>query len=553
MAQTTSPPATTPPPSRRRRGPSRASAGVAAVIGLVSAGLALGVAQLVAAAVRPESAPVLAIGSAFIDRVPPWLKDTAIRLFGTNDKLVLLGSMALVIALLAAVAGLAERWRRGAGLVLVVLFGAVAVGAAVTRSGSGPWDAAPGVIGFAVGGVALRLLVERLRDADAAAAGRSADRPAQRPGGATSQGSSARRGPSRRSVLGVAAWVAAAAAAAGAAGRALGTAARDAVAARAGLRLPAPAAPASAVPAGVENGVAGTSPYITPNADFYRIDTALTVPAIDPATWSLRIRGMVEQEVEVTFEELLGMDLVEERVTLTCVSNEVGGGLAGNATWLGLPVATLLERARPLAGADMVLSRSSDGFSASTPIEALTDPARGALLAVGMNGEPLPLEHGFPVRMVVPGLYGFVSATKWVVELEVTRFADATAYWTTRGWSDRGPIKTASRIDVPRGFAQVPQGTVAVGGVAWAQTRGITAVEVQVDDGEWQQATLAAEDGLDTWRQWSYAWDSAAAGTGPHTLRVRATDGTGAVQTSERAAPAPDGSSGWHSTTVTVV
>ncbi|MBF5080240.1 molybdopterin-dependent oxidoreductase [Quadrisphaera sp. INWT6] len=532
MAQTTSPPATTPPPSRRRRGPARASAALAAVIGLASAGLALGVAQLVAAAVRPESAPVLAIGSAFIDRVPPWLKDTAIRLFGTNDKLVLLGSMALVIALLAALAGVAERWRRSAGLVLVVLFGAVAVGAAVTRSGSGPWDAAPGVVGFAVGGVALRLLVERLREADAAAPG---------------------SGPSRRSVLAVTAWVAAAAAATGAAGRALGTAARDAVAARAGLRLPSPASPASAVPAGVENGVAGTTPYITPNADFYRIDTALTVPAIDPATWSLRIRGMVEQEVEVSFEELLAMDLVEERVTLTCVSNEVGGGLAGNATWLGLPVATLLERARPLAGADMVLSKSSDGFSASTPIEALTDPARGALFAVGMNGEPLPLEHGFPVRMVVPGLYGFVSATKWVVELEVTRFADATAYWTTRGWSDHGPIKTASRIDVPRGFAQVPQGTVAVGGVAWAQTRGITAVEVQVDDGEWQQATLAAEDGLDTWRQWSYAWDAAAAGAGPHTLRVRATDGTGAVQTSERARPAPDGSSGWHSSTVTVV
>ncbi|TNM66967.1 oxidoreductase [Streptomyces sp. NP160] len=538
---TTSSPAATPVGSdqRRRRLPGRrpsASTGVAALVGVVSAGLALGVAQLVAALVRPEAAPVLAIGSAFIDRVPPWLKDTAVRLFGTSDKLVLLGSMALVIALLAALAGVAERWRRGAGLALVVLFGAVAVGAAVTRAGAGPFDAAPSVLGFAVGGVALRLLVERLRAADAAA-----DRDTPEAGS-----------PTRRAVLALTAWVAVGAAAAAAAGRALGSAARSAVAARSALRLPAPATPASPVPAGVSNGVAGTTPYLTPNADFYRIDTALTVPSIDPATWSLRVHGLVEEEVEISFEELLAMPMTEERVTLTCVSNEVGGGLAGNATWLGVPVAGVLERARPQAGADMVLSRSSDGFSASTPLGALTDPGRGALLAVGMNGEPLPLEHGFPVRMVVPGLYGFVSATKWVVDLEVTRFADATAYWTTRGWSAEGPIKTASRIDVPKGFAQVARGTVAVGGVAWAQTRGVRAVEVQVDDGPWQQAALAAEDGLDTWRQWSYAWDTSSVGAGPHTLRVRATDGTGQVQTGERAAPAPDGSTGWHSVSVTV-
>ncbi|TXR51743.1 molybdopterin-dependent oxidoreductase [Quadrisphaera setariae] len=549
MATTSSPAATPARPDQRRRrllgGRPSTSAGVAALVGLVSAGLALGVAQLVAALVRPQSAPVLAIGSAFIDRVPPWLKDTAIRLFGTHDKLVLLGSMAVVIALLAALAGVAERWRRGAGLVLVVLFGVVAVGAAVTRAGSGPFDAAPSVLGFAVGGVALRLLVDRLVAADAAAGARSS----------SSSAAPVKGSPTRRSVLAATAWVAAGAAAFAAAGRALGSAARDAVAARSSLKLPAPATPASAVPAGVSNGVAGTTPYLTPNADFYRIDTALTVPSIDPSTWSLRVHGMVEEEVEISFDQLLAMPMTEERVTLTCVSNEVGGGLAGNATWLGVPIAGILERARPKAGADMVLSRSIDGFSASTPLSALTDTSRGSLLAVGMNGEPLPLEHGFPVRMVVPGLYGFVSATKWVVDLEVTRFADATAYWTTRGWSAEGPIKTASRIDVPKGFAKVSPvdgGTVAVGGVAWAQTRGISAVEVQVDDGPWQPATLAAEDGLDTWRQWSYAWDAAAAGSGPHTLRVRATDGTGAVQTGERAEPAPDGSTGWHSVSVTV-
>ena len=235
-------------------------------------------------------------------------------------------------------------------------------------------------------------------------------------------------------------------------------------------------------------------------------------------------------------------------MTLTCVSNAVGGELAGTAKWLGYPLARILERANPLPGADMVLSTSADGFSASTPLEVLLD-GRDALLAVGMNGEPLPLEHGFPVRMVVPGLYGFVSATKWVVDLEVTRFQDQTAYWTDRGWSERAPIKAASRIESPRPFARVPAGEVSVGGSAWAQRRGIEKVEVQVDDGPWQQAVLAAEASVDTWRQWSFSWQ---AKPGPHYLRVRAYDAEDGRQTDERADPIPNGASGWHSISVTV-
>ena len=245
-----------------------------------------------------------------------------------------------------------------------------------------------------------------------------------------------------------------------------------------------------AIPSGAEVGLDGMEPLVTPNADFYRIDTALTVPAIDPGKWVLRVTGLVAEEVELTFADLLAKPLIERHVTIACVSNEVGGDLIGNARWLGWPVRELLALARPQPGADMVLSKSADGWTAGTPLEVLTD-SRDAMLAVGMNGEPLPLEHGFPVRLVVPGLYGYVSATKWLTELKVTRFADDVAYWTPRGWSDRGPIKTSSRIDVPRNGRTVTAGMVMLGGVAWAQHTGIGKVELRVNRGDWQEAELA--------------------------------------------------------------
>ncbi|MBX9246795.1 molybdopterin-dependent oxidoreductase, partial [Actinotalea ferrariae] len=329
-------------------------------------------------------------------------------------------------------------------------------------------------------------------------------------------------------------------------GQVVGASARAAARAREVLRLPAPARPAPPVPAGAQVDVAGVADVVTPNDAFYRIDTALAVPQVDPATWRLRVHGMVEREVTLTFEDLLGADLVEAYVTLACVSNPVGGDLVGNARWLGLPVRELLSRAGPLPGADMVLSRSVDGFTASTPLPVLLDD-RDALLAVGMNGEPLPAAHGFPVRLVVPGLYGYVSATKWVTDLEVTTFADREAYWTVRGWSERGPVKTASRIEVPRGGA-VDAGEVVVAGTAWATHRGVTGVEVQVDDDDWAAATLGDEISVDTWRQWSWTW---AATPGDHVLRVRASDPDGA-QTGERAGVVPDGATGWHEVRVTV-
>ncbi|WP_203761982.1 molybdopterin-dependent oxidoreductase, partial [Paractinoplanes deccanensis] len=310
--------------------------------------------------------------------------------------------------------------------------------------------------------------------------------------------------------------------------------------------LPRPRQPVPVVPAGAQ--VPGVTPYVSANDDFYRIDTALYPPQVDPSTWQLRIHGMVRNPITLTWEQLLQRPMIERYVTLACVSNEVGGDLIGNALWLGTPIKELLDEAGPLPGADQVVQRSVDGWTCGTPTAVLRD-GRDALLAVGMNGEPLPVDHGFPVRMVVPGLYGYVSACKWITEIELSRFADFDAYWVPRGWSAQGPIKTESRIDTPRDGAKRSAGTVVVGGVAWAQHTGITKVEVQVDDGPWAEATLAATVSVDTWRQWSYQWEATP---GDHRLRVRATDRTGQTQTSTPAPPAPDGATGWHAVQVSI-
>jgi DMSO/TMAO reductase YedYZ molybdopterin-dependent catalytic subunit len=317
---------------------------------------------------------------------------------------------------------------------------------------------------------------------------------------------------------------------------------------RRAIKIPTPADRAQAIPAGVTADVQGVSRFVTPNPSFYRVDTLLTVPKVDPRSWELRIHGMVDRELRLNFADLLNRRLIERDITLTCVSNEVGGPYVGNARWIGVPIAELLREAGVQGDADAVKSTSVDGLTIGTPLKALTD-GRDAILALGMNGEPLPFEHGFPVRMVVPGLYGYVSATKWIVDFEVTKFSDFSAYWTDRGWSVEAPIKTSSRIDVPKGFARIKAGPAVAAGTAWAQRRGITKVEVQVDDGDWQPAKLAAEDTIDTWRQWTFRWDATP---GNHTLTVRATDSTGEVQTADRAAPRPNGSSGLHNTVVMV-
>jgi len=515
----------------------------AALSGILAAATTLAVAQLVAVLVSPQAAPLIAVGGAFIDATPPALKDFAVSTFGTSDKLVLLIGMAVVIAAIAAVAGVLARRRWALGASIVLVLASVGAVAAATRPNASAFAIVPSIVGGAVGLLALHTLLARLPERRGAT---------WAPTIPASDGDIAAPIPSsglgRRTFLAAALVTATVAAVAGVGGQLLGQATQTVEAARRALRLPVPSRRAAALPAGVKSGVPGAVPFVTPNNDFYRIDTALAVPQVDAASWRLRVHGLVEEEIEITFAELLDAHLVESWVTLTCVSNVVGGDLAGNAKWLGLPIRELLARARPTADADMVLSTSIDGFTASTPLTALTDE-RDALLAIGMNDEPLPVDHGFPVRMVVPGLYGYVSATKWVVDLEVTRFADARAYWTDRGWSAKGPIKTASRIEVPRPFARIPAGQVAIGGTAWAQHRGITAVEVRVDDGDWSPATLATEASLDTWRQWSFRWDATP---GSHQLTVRATDATGQVQTAERVDTIPDGATGQHSILVTV-
>lgn len=510
----------------------------AALSGVLAAVGALAVAEAVAALmVLPASSPLFAVGSFVIDIVPGWLKTAVIALFGTADKIVLLAGLAALVVVLAALVGVLQLRRPPWGIVGLAAAGVFATVAASTRADASGFWAVPSLVGTAAGAIVLRWLTERLR-AWTEVAGR-----------VVTSREAARGALTRRRFFIALGGTAAGAAVIGLGARAVnaGTAAVNTV--RQALVLPAAATAAPAIPAGAELDIPGISPLISANDTFYRIDTALQVPVIDAATWKLKITGEVEQEVEIGFDELLALPLVEHAVTLMCVSNEVGGNLVGNAVWLGYPIRDLLARAKPKAGADMVLSRSIDGFTASSPLEVLLDTDRESLLAVGMNGEPLPLEHGFPVRMVVPGLYGYVSATKWVVELEVTRFADKAAYWTQRGWSDHGPVKTSSRIDVPASGSRMAPGTVAVAGVAWAQHVGITGVEVRVDGGAWQPARLAEPISADTWRQWVYEWD---APSGNHTLQVRATDAAGRTQSGTPVPVVPNGAEGWHTVSVSV-
>ena len=288
--------------------------------------------------------------------------------------------------------------------------------------------------------------------------------------------------------------------------------------------------------------IAGIAPLITPNEDFYLIDTALSYPQVDPEDWSLRIHGMVDREVEISYEELLDLGLVQENVTLSCVSNRVGGRLVGNATWVGVPLPTVLDLAGVQPGATQIVGRSVDRWTAGFPTEVALD-GRVALVAVQMNGEPLPISHGFPARLVVAGLYGYVSATKWLSDIELTTWEAFDGYWIPRGWGKEGPIKTQSRVDVPRRDSTIDPGPTAIAGVAWAPSRAIEKVEVQVDDEPWVEAELSRETTVNSWRQWMVTWNATP---GDHQVRVRATDGTGTTQTSEIQSPAPDGATGWH-------
>ncbi|PSL37706.1 DMSO/TMAO reductase YedYZ molybdopterin-dependent catalytic subunit [Labedella gwakjiensis] len=526
--------------AQRAPGAPRHPWGWAAIVGIVGAGVFLAVAELIALIVARNGSPVLALGSFVIDIVPQWAKEFAIATFGENDKLFLLISLGVAIVVAAAIGGILQYVRPPLGIILLAIAGAGTTVATVTRAGATPLAALPGVLGTIAGAVLLHILAARLRRWY-----RSAQEPSLTKDpvdGKTSD--DAKNTPARldrRGFLRVLGITSAGAIVVGVGARIANAATSSITAIRNAVNLPTPSSTVT-IPEGAELDIDGVSELFTPNEDFYRVDTALTVPNVDTSTWSLTITGMVDSPVTLTFDDILAMDLREFVITLTCVSNEVGGGLVGNARWLGIPVREILAQASPQSGADMVLSRSVDGYTASTPLASLTDDGLDAILAVGMNGEPLPLEHGFPVRMVVPGLYGYVSATKWLTELKVTTFAEDEAYWTPRGYSAEAPIKLSSRIDTPRTGKAIEAGPGKVAGMAWAQSVGVEKVEVRIDDGDWQPATMSSPINDDTWVQWYIDWEPDA---GTHYLSVRATDKDGTLQEEERAPIAPNGSSGW--------
>jgi DMSO/TMAO reductase YedYZ molybdopterin-dependent catalytic subunit len=531
---------------------------VPALIGVASVAAALGVAELVAIVTGPLTSPGIAVGGAIIDLVPESLKHFAITLFGTYDKLALQIGTLLLLVLAGVGLGFLARRRLTLALCLVAAFALLGLVSAVTRYDAG-WTAVfPSVLAGTTGALTLRTLTLRslpLRSLPLRSAPQDPDDlavvvpPKEGQDGANSGTTTARstggEGAGRREVLRIAGGVAVVGGLAGFGGRWLSLR-RSVSADRAAVTLPAPASPAPVLPASVDAELPGLARFVTSNRSFYRIDTALVVPQVAPDEWTLKIHGRVRNPLTITFDQLLARPMIERYITLACVSNEVGGGLISNARWLGVRLGDLLAEADPEPGADQVVSRSVDGFTAGTPTDVLRD-GRDAILAVGMNGEPLPIEHGFPVRMVVPGLYGYVSATKWLAELELTSFADFDAYWIRRGWSAKAPIKLQSRIDTPTRRASA--GAVVVGGVAWAQHVGVSAVELRVDDGVWQPARLYDVPSTDTWCQWTVTWDATP---GTHTLTVRAVDAAGRAQDETVRPVLPDGATGLHTVEVDV-
>ena len=512
----------------------------AAIAGVLGAGVALGIGELLSGFSRSIPSLVLAVGDVFVDKTPGDATDTAIRTLGTNDKPFLLTTIVVASLVLGALVGVSGRRQRRNFSIALGGFGLIGAWAAARVPGASLlWSWFSAALSAALGALVILGLLQALDNAAARARrGRRHASPAA----------------SRRAFLTYSTGAAVVALAATGVGRALRSSrsvsgARDLIAAR-GVDVVGSPADASVAQLANLDSVAGLSSYITPldgDNRFYRIDTALEIPQVDPTSWKLKIGGLVDNPFELTYDEILAMPQEEHVITLSCVSNEVGGPLVGNAVWGGVPLRTLLERAQVRSTGVQVVGRSVDDFTAGFPTELALD-GRNAMLAVAMNGQPLPLRHGFPARLVVPGLYGYVSAVKWIKEIRLET-ADYDGYWIPRGWSKLGPMKTMSRIDVPRDRVRVTQGRTAVAGVAWSPTRGIAAVEVQVDGGAWAAAKLGGAVTDETWLQWVYEWD---AKPGKHVLRVRATDKTGALQSSKFVDPRPDGAEGFHEITVTV-
>ncbi len=524
--------------------PSRVSA---AVSGLVAAGAALATGELVAGFVHGIPSPSAAVGGAVINLAPPGSKELVVGLFGTNDKAALLVLITVVVLATGAVIGLvARRSLLAAGVLVLALVG---VGALASLGDPTAQFTLVTVAAALQAGAGLQVLFMLL--------GAARPRTTLAPGAPGTPPSAAVASPARRGFVIQAGVLGVLAVAGGGIGRVLLNGRADATAGSGpsggggGPAIPQAVDPAGTVPPDASIDLPGITPVVMPNDRFYRIDTTLVTPSVDASTWSLRVFGMVDREVRLSFAELVAMPLIERYVTISCVSNEVGGNLVGNAKWTGVRLADVLALAGVQAGATQIVPRSVDGWTAGFPTAWIRDAAhpRDALIAVKMNDVPLPAAHGFPARLIVPGLYGYVSATKWLTELELTTLEAFDAYWVPRGWAKEAPILTQSRIDLPRGGARVPAGPVAVGGIAWAPDRGIGKVELSVDGGDWQPATLATEISASTWVLWKWTWQATA---GDHYLEVRATDGTGAVQTADVSPPDPDGARGHHRIAVSV-
>ncbi len=532
-----------------------------ALAGLLASAVGVCVGFLVAGFTGPVGSPVVAVAELAIDLSPPALKNFAIKEFGTNDKLVLQIGVVVVLAILAVFIGQAAQRRQRNGLIGIGIFGLVGLIAAATRPTAGPAALLPSLAAAGAAGFALTRLARAAGQVPARPVPASDEPASHEPAshepashepasdaaaGSAAAGSQRRTAslsvyePARREFMRTSTVALGVAAASYGAGRLLSERA-SVTAAEKAVKLPPPITKAPRLPTGVDLRLPGLSPFITQNANFYRVDTAIVLPQIPPSSWQLRIHGLVSRELTVTFDDLLKRPLIEDYITLTCVSNPVGGPYISNAKWLGASMRSLLREAGVKAGADQLFCTSFDGFTSGTPVATAMD-GRDALLAVAMNGQPLPVAHGFPVRTVVPGLYGYVSACKWITDINVTTYQANQSYWAQRGWFDQAPIKTESRIDLPTGQTTIKAGKHAIAGVAWAQHKGIDAVEVRVDKGPWKQATLAAVPDIDTWRQWVLYWDATP---GNHLIEARATDATGYTQTAVQEPPEPNGATGY--------
>lgn len=513
---------------------------VAALVGLLAVAAALAGGHLVAGIVDPDASPLFAVGNSVRDLSPASVTEYAIADLGDLKKPLLFAGIGVVLLVVALAAGLLSRRSPWPGMIIATLVGLAGLLAVLTQPTVGPIGVLAPIASLAGGVLTFRWLhsLARLRIAPPAESEKDEGHPATG------------RHPSRRRFLFTSLGVTVAAGAAGGAGQLLASRI-DVESSRAAVGRLVPAKAAPPIPDGADFRTLGTPPFITPTRDFYRVDTALVAPPkVRAEDWQLRIHGMVDRERTYSFDDIRDRDLVERTITMTCVSNEVGGPYVSTTNFIGVPLRDLLDEAGVRPGADQLFSTSVDGWTAGTPTEAALDPDRDALLAIGMNRQALPVEHGFPARLVVPGLYGFVSATKWVVDLELTTFDAKQSYWLKRDWGQRAPIKTQSRIDTPRGFATFPAGRpVTVAGVAWAQHTGIDQVHIRLDGGPWQRTTLSREVNDQTWRMWHISLD---AEPGTHTVEVRATDRDGETQPPQRVPPIPDGATGWHSTQFTV-